>query len=217
MPKDRAKKRDVARAGALIFSVSLLAGCSTYRLAYVRPVQNPETAAAAKLPQCASCHQGDGVSRAEIFPNLAGQQKDYIVAQLTAFRDHTRLDRDAKAFMWGPAAGLGDATIKVLASAYAAKSPAVGALDKRDDVAAGEAIFEKGVAARGVLACASCHGAHGEGNAAIPRLAGQHNAYLAVQLGAFASGSRDNAVMHVIAKGMSPEEVKDVSAYLSSR
>jgi cytochrome c553 len=140
-----------------------------------------------------------------------------VVAQLTAFRDHTRQDRDAKTYMWLMANGFSDATIEILAADYAAKSPTVTAWGKKDGVVAGEAIFETGVAAHGVLACASCHGARAEGNAAIPRLAGQHDEYLRVQLGAFASGPRDNPVMHVIAKGMTPEEVKDVSAYLSSR
>jgi cytochrome c553 len=216
MPNDRTHKRDRARVFALLVSLSLLGGCDTYRWAGGRPAQSPESAAAARLPQCASCHQEDGVSRAEIFPNLAGQQKDYIVAQLTAFRDHTRRDRDAKTYMWGPAAGLNDETIKILAADYAAKSPPLATSRKRNDVVAGEAIFERGIAAQGVLACASCHGARGEGNAAIPRVAGQHAGYLVVQLGAFASGSRDNAVMHLIAKSMTPEEVKDVSVYLSS-
>jgi cytochrome c553 len=216
MPTNRTHKRGIARVLAFVVGISLLAGCDTYRLAAARPAQSPEAAAAAKLPQCASCHQEDGVSRAERFPNLAGQQKDYIMAQLTAFRDHTRQDRDAKTYMWGMAAGLSDATIAILAADYSAKPPAAAARGNGNRVAAGEAIYEKGVAARGVLACASCHGAHGEGNAAIPRLAGQHNGYLVVQLGAFASGSRDNAVMRLVAKSMTPEDVRDVSAYLSS-
>jgi cytochrome c553 len=199
----------------LLVTLALLGG-GTCRLAGGIPGQGPEAAAAAKLHQCAACHQEDGVSRAEIFPNLAGQQADYIVAQLTAFREHTRQDRDAKTYMWGMADGLSDATIKILAADYAAKSPATAATRQKDQVVAGKAIFEKGVAAHGVLACASCHGARGEGNTAIPRVAGQHNDYLVVQLKAFASGSRDNAVMHLIAKSMTPEEVRDVSAYLSS-
>lgn len=53
-------------------------------------------------------------------------------------------------------------------------------------LAAGEALAMKGRA--GVAACASCHGARGEGNfqAAVPRLAGLHADYLAKQLKDFA-------------------------------
>jgi cytochrome c553 len=169
-----------------------------------------------RVHTCASCHGSEGISSAEIFPNLAGQQKDYIAEQLTAFRDHTRQDRDAKSYMWGMAAGLDDATIGEMAAYYSAKTPAAGTKDPDTDISEGQAIFEKGVAAHGVLACSSCHGAHAEGAAAFPRLAGQKKDYLMVQLDAFASGSRDNAVMHPIAKAMTPEEIESVATYLSS-
>ncbi len=215
MPRGRANPRGLVRVVVLTVTMALLGG-GACRLAGGTTAQSPQAAAAAKLPQCASCHQADGVSRAELFPHLAGQQKDYLVAQLTAFRDHTRQDRDAKTYMWGPAAGLSDATIQVLAADYAAKSPAVGASRRNDEATAGDAIFEQGVPTRGVLACASCHGARGEGNAAIPRLAGQHDDYLVLQLQAYASNSRDNAVMHLIVTSLTPGEVKDVSVYLSS-
>ncbi len=42
------------------------------------------------------------------------------------------------------------------------------------------------------------------------------NAALMIQLAAFASGSRDNAAMNLVARPMSPEEIEDVAAYLSS-
>jgi len=42
----------------------------------------------------------------------------------------------------------------------------------------------------------TCHGAKGEGNAALPRLAGQHTAYIKRQLEAFASNARANIIMH---------------------
>jgi cytochrome c553 len=201
---------------ASIVSLSVLGGCDSYPLAGGRTALSPEAEAAGKLHQCASCHGDNGVSKAEIFPNLAGQQKDYIVAQLTAFRDRTRQDRNAKTYMWGMATGLSDATINALAEDYSAKSPAIGATREKAEVAAGKAIFETGVADHGVLACVSCHGAHGEGNAAIPSLAGQHNDYLMVQLAAFASGSRENAVMLLVAKAMTKREIEDVAAYISS-
>ena len=69
--------------------------------------------------------------------------------------------------------------------------------------------------ANGVAACASCHGAKGEGNAGanFPRLAGQPHAYLARQLTSYANGSRRNAVMEPIAKGLSAQQIGEVAAY----
>jgi cytochrome c553 len=167
---------------------------------------------------CGACHGPQGVSRAQIFPSLAGQQKDYLVEQLTAFRARTRGDRDAKAYMWGVAKGLSDKDIEALAAAFAARSPGVsGVKAPPGDLAAGGAIFDGGVEARGVLACATCHGAHGEGMGAFPRLAGQKRDYLIVQLHAFASGARDNATMSLVAKAMTAQDIRAVATYLSSR
>ncbi len=212
MANARAHSRQMSPAFASAVSVLLLFGCA----AGVGSGPSPMAEATGKLHQCASCHGEDGVSTAEIFPNLAGQKEEYIAAQLTAFRDRTRKDRDAQSYMWGMARGLSDASIKILAADYSAKSPAVAAAGKGADVAAGEAIFKTGVAAHGVLACVSCHGVKGEGNAVIPALAAQHRDYLMVQLAAFASGARDNAIMHPIAKAMTPTEIKAVAAYLAS-
>jgi len=70
-------------------------------------------------------------------------------------------------------------------------------------------------AGNGVAACASCHGASGEGNPAsgFPRLAGQSQSYLIHQLNAFAHGERSNPVMAPIAKALSSEQIEAVSAY----
>jgi cytochrome c553 len=67
----------------------------------------------------------------------------------------------------------------------------------------------------GVAACASCHGAKGEGNAAsgFPRIAGQSQSYLAHQLTSFANGSRDNPIMAPMAKKLTPQQIDAVSAY----
>lgn len=39
---------------------------------------------------CAACHGADGISVAPIYPDLAGQKEQYLVAQLKAFRDGSR-------------------------------------------------------------------------------------------------------------------------------
>lgn len=81
----------------------------------------------------------------------------------------------------------------------------------------GASIAAKG-SAGGALACASCHGAKGEGNAAAgyPRLAGLGAAYLHSQLNHFADGARKSAVMEQVAKQLTAEERKAVSAYFSA-
>lgn len=39
---------------------------------------------------CAACHGTNGISIAPIYPNLAGQKTEYLVAQLKAFRAGSR-------------------------------------------------------------------------------------------------------------------------------
>ena len=42
--------------------------------------------------QCFVCHGIDGISLIDMYPNLKGQKEKYLVKQLTAFRDGTRID-----------------------------------------------------------------------------------------------------------------------------
>lgn len=79
---------------------------------------------------------------------------------------------------------------------------------------AGQKIATQGTT-QGVLACATCHGAQGEGMAVFPRLAGTGQIYLQAQLDAFANGSRKNAVMYPIAQKLTPAERLAVTSYYS--
>jgi cytochrome c553 len=166
---------------------------------------------------CSSCHGPAGKSVNPTFPNLAGQQKDYIVAQLTAFRDHTRADPHAHTYMWGMAAHLSDATIAGLAAYYSALRPRQGSSENTDDAAGGRTIFEAGDPTRSVPPCMGCHGDKAQGAGPIPRLAGQHRGYLEGQLEAFASNERANAVMHETSKALTAQQIKQVAAYLASQ
>jgi len=39
---------------------------------------------------CAACHGANGIGIIPLYPNLAGQKREYLVAQLQAFRDGSR-------------------------------------------------------------------------------------------------------------------------------
>ena len=85
-----------------------------------------DTTVAGTVHVCSSCHGPEGRSISPTFPRLAGQQKDYLVAQLQAFRDKTRADPHAQTYMWGMAARLSDPTIDGIAAYYAAQTPVAG-------------------------------------------------------------------------------------------
>jgi len=176
----------------------------------------PDSTVAGTLHVCASCHGPDGRSISPTFPRLAGQQKDYLVAQLQAFRDKTRADPHAQTYMWGMAARLSDPTIEGIAAYYASQTPVAGAPNASPETAAGKQIFTYGIPSESVPACMACHGEKAEGNGPIPRLAGQHQAYLARQLEAFASMARANEVMHENSKDLTPQQISEVTAYLAT-
>lgn len=106
----------------------------------------------------------------------------------------------------------------VLAGALAAAVLCGGmraALAAPAELGPGATIALKG--AHGVPACISCHGMHGEGNAAagFPRLAGVGEAYLLEQLDAFADGKRTNPTMQMFAKQLSSSERSSLAQYFS--
>ena len=64
--------------------------------------------------------------------------------------------------------------------------------------------------------CAGCHGADGNSQVNMyPRLAGQHKDYLEYALKGYRSGDRKNAIMSGFAKGLTDEDIKDLSEYYS--
>jgi cytochrome c553 len=166
---------------------------------------------------CSSCHGPEGRSISSTFPRLAGQQKDYLIAQLEAFRDHTRADPHAKTYMWGMAARLSDPTIMAIAAYYSAQTPVAGVPGDSPEIAAGKKIFAEGIPSQSVPACRACHGEKAQGNGPIPRLAGQHRAYLARQLEAFASNARANVIMHQNSKNLTAPQIDAVTAYLATQ
>ena len=73
------------------------------------------SAGKAKAGTCASCHGAEGISANSLWPNLAGQQEQYLVKQLKAFRDGERTDP----LMSPMAKNLSDEDIDDLSAYYA--------------------------------------------------------------------------------------------------
>ncbi|HWJ93510.1 MAG TPA: c-type cytochrome [Telluria sp.] len=115
------------------------------------------------------------------------------------------------------------ALVKSLVVATVAVSGLASAADAQHGAAAkadpakGASLYDAGDAARGIPACASCHGA--AGNSAIatnPKLSGQIEAYVYKQLVDFTSPNRQNPIMTTYAKMLSDDEKKNIAAYLGT-
>ena len=165
---------------------------------------------------CSTCHGPRGISTSPEFPVLGGQQHDYLVAQLEAFRAKTRSEQIAHDFMWGIAGGLDDRMIDAVARYYAAQPPAPGRPGDPHLIEQGKQLFDKGVANRGIPSCATCHGAQAQGMGTFPRLAGQHAKYVRKQLEYIQGLVRNAPVMHGVVKDMTPVEIEAVAAYVHS-
>jgi cytochrome c553 len=170
---------------------------------------------------CSSCHGVNGVSVNPTFPQLAGQQHDYLVAQLTSFRDRSRAERDAHTYMWGMAFRLNDEEIDALAKSYATKPPPLGKPATPEKQAAGAKLYFSGLPGSDVPACKTCHGESAAGTAktanapSYPRLAGQHRDYIDAQLRFFASQARDNPTMHRNAMNLTSDQIEALAAFIS--
>jgi cytochrome c553 len=66
--------------------------------------------------------------------------------------------------------------------------------------------------------CAACHMLDGNSSdPQYPKIAGQHERYIARQLALFKSGERENPVMQPLASTLSEQDMRDVGAYFASK
>ena len=199
-------------------AAALAAGCANPSRS--RNLADPNVPALTLAQQvCANCHGAGGNAVSPNFPNLAGQRAEYIAAQLKVFRSHDRRDPAGFEYMWGLSRSLTDQQIDGLARYYAEQPLRRQPLEGRAErIASGKAIFEGGLAAKQVPACASCHGSRAQGNGAFPRLAGQHADYIAKQLDVFQRTDErpEGAVMKVIAHSLDRADIANVADYVQS-
>jgi cytochrome c553 len=163
---------------------------------------------------CAGCHGVDGNSAIPANPSLAGQGAEYLNKQMVNFKSGER----ASAVMMGMVASLTPSDMKNLAAYFSDKRAKSATAKDKDKAMLGQKIYRGGVQGSGVPACASCHGASGNGiPVQFPRLAGQHADYTLDQLNKFRSGERANdaaKMMRVISAKMTPQEMEAVAQYI---
>jgi cytochrome c553 len=213
-----------------LLAVAVVLGVAAPLSAFAIDVAPKGDAAAgkAKAAACAACHGADGNSLAPTFPKLAGQGERYLFKQL---KEINRPDKSGKIIrpvpaMTGQTENMSDQDLADIAAYFASQTGSTGQA-KADLVARGEEIYRAGIRAKGVPACAGCHGPDGAGMAAAgyPRLAGQHADYLVTTLKAYraaedgdASGRAndgDTRPMRMIAYRLSDSEMAAVASFIS--
>ncbi len=170
----------------------------------------------ARAITCTACHGPEGNSISPMWPNIAGQNAKYLVAQLKAFKDGSRSDP----LMTSQAALLSEQDMHDLAVYFESLPAASQAVADPGKLASATALYRGGNAEEGAAACIACHGPTGRGNpaAAYPSLKGQHAAYTAKQLQDYASGARRSDdpvhIMRDIAGRLSNDDIQAVASYV---
>jgi cytochrome c553 len=180
-----------------------LAGAATL------PARAAEAEAAPPIAQaCGACHGADGNSPTPEVPSLAGQPKQFITTQLVMFREGRRLNPPMAALT----ANLSNAEINTLGGYFSSLPMLPAAVAQSEEQRmAGRARTEK-------FNCVQCHGAALKGQQHIPRLAGQQQAYLRIQLYGFKAQTRFDmdGNMTSAAQALSADDIEALAAYLAA-
>jgi cytochrome c553 len=186
-----------------------------------QPQKAPDTIEV-RVRACAPCHgeQGEGTNN-NYFPRLSGKPAGYLENQLVAFRDGRRRYAPMNYLLEYQT----NAYLRKISAYFSALRPPPMPPAVTDASAAvltrGNTLVTDGDQARGVPACAGCHGPKLTGmEPGIPGLVGLRASYISAQLGAFRYGTRTAAepdCMQLVAASLTESDVTAVAAYLASQ
>ena len=148
---------------------------------------------------CGGCHGSRGVSTDGATPSLAGQDPQYLVNAIKAYRKNRQ--------NWGMqryVAGLGDKDIENIAAFYAIqKSKAAG-----EAPSSAKELAEK---------CNRCHDADNNPAMTAPKMNGQDKDYLIMALRAYRDGKRESSMMHNMSFAYSNSMIESISSWYASQ
>jgi len=179
-------------------------------------VDGSADAGKARALTCTACHGAEGNSASPLWPNIAGQNAPYLLAQMKAFKDGSRVDP----LMSSQAMILTDEDMANLAVYFEGLPAAAQSIADEGLLDRGEALYRGGNKENEASACLACHGPTGRGNPAAkyPALQGQHAAYTAKQLNAYADGDRSTdgktRMMQDIAANLDKDDIAALSSYV---
>ncbi|WP_291519131.1 c-type cytochrome [Acidovorax sp.] len=205
-------------SGRLIQSLALSAACLLAGTVFAQSVPASHDMAA-RVAACTTCHGREGrATNSEYFPRLAGKPAGYLFEQLRNFRDGRR----QQTYMNGLLANMSDAYLHDIAEYFASLdypySPPPASSAPSLQLARGKTLVFSGDPARGIPACASCHGEALTGVLpSVPSLLGLPRAYVAAQLGAWVTGQRRAIApdcMAEVGRKLNSEDVHAVVSWL---
>ena len=149
---------------------------------------------------CRTCHGIDGYAAIPIAPHIGGEPREYLEAQLMAYKTGQREHE----MMSVVTASLSAQQIADVSAWYAAHEVTATLPDgiSSDDAP---------------QACVSCHGADGISQLLdAPNLAGETNIYIDTQLKAYKRGQRSHSIMSEVAAELSDADIREIADWYAA-
>ena len=149
---------------------------------------------------CGGCHGAHGVSYDTATPSLAGQDAQYLVEAIKAYRT-TRQREKMRAYV----TGLSDKDIENIAAFYS--------IQKSRPAERGQTLVQDLTEK-----CERCHGAGVDNPAlAVPRIRGQDRDYLVMALRAYRDDRRESSMMHKMSLPYSDSIIESLSTFYAGQ
>jgi cytochrome c553 len=170
-------------------------------------ITHAQDAAPAKAAICAACHGPAGKSTDPMYPILAGQTSRYLYLELRDFQEGRRSDPQ----MSPVAVALTRDEMRELSDYFAKQQPLPQTFKVDPEKA------KLGHAKADETLCTMCHLGGFAGQNEIPRIAGQHYAYIVKQLSDFKARKRTNDAgnMTSVASTLSDKDIENLAQYLA--
>jgi cytochrome c553 len=162
-----------------------------------------------KIAACTACHGETGQSQDANVPSIGGQPKLFIMYQLFFYREGRRANPEMNTI----AKDMSDAELTAI-SEYVAGLPAPPPTSSGPT---DEARYRRGAELADKRICGACHNADYSGREQMPRLAGQHEAYLVKSFKEYQAGTRvgTQAAMAEAVRGLADADFADLAYYLA--
>jgi cytochrome c553 len=188
-------------------SIPLVAAL-TFAISTTDAIAQGGGAVEAKAQTCAACHGPNGNSTDPQYPKLAGQTARYLYLELKDFKEGRRHDPQMEPMV----KGLSPEDMLALADYYSKQISAPTGFK------ADAAKVKAGAKKADEVLCTMCHSGGFSGQNEIPRVSGQHYAYIKKQLNDFKTRQRTNDAgnMTSVASTLSETDIENLAQYIAN-
>ncbi len=173
-----------------------------------------------QVKKCVMCHETDGGSSSDdTVPKIAGLGDTYFRKAMFSFLKKKRKEPTASMMYKVISSSTSDADLDIIVDYFSHQEPVPAPVADPALAAKGKIIYDEGLPAKGIIACAACHGDRGDANFSIPRIAGQNISYQLTQFDAFTQQTRkdvDSKMMARMILNLTTDELTALAHYINT-